>query len=124
MRQNQNLGLAALLAFGMLSCAWGALRAASNPGEEQEAGSAVLGPSEKTSVGAGRFLDSLGINVHIDQGYSAESYVEPLRYLGVRAIRTGAGRVQNSLKVAREAGVRVAIFANGGLVSNFIEAAK
>jgi hypothetical protein len=42
----------------------------------------------------------------------------------VRAIRTGAGRVQNSLKVAREAGVRVAIFANGGRVSNFIEAAK
>jgi len=70
------------------------------------------------------FLSSLGINIHIDQGYAPQSYVEPLKYLGVRVVRTGAGRVTGSIYVARRTGVLVNIFANGGPVDSFMYAAR
>ena len=76
------------------------------------------------SHSADAFLSSLGMNIHIDQGYAPQSYVEPLRYLGVRAVRTGAGRVTGSVYVARRTGVLVDIFANGGPVDSFMSAAR
>ncbi|MTD94089.1 glycosyl hydrolase [Hyphomicrobium sp. xq] len=76
------------------------------------------------SHSADAFLSSVGINIHIDQGYAPQSYVEPLKYLGVRAVRTGAGRVTGSVYVARRTGVLVDIFANGGPVDSFMAAAR
>ena len=76
------------------------------------------------SCGVETFLSSLGMNIHIDQGYSPLSYVAPLKYLGVRTVRTGAGRVQGSVYVSKHTGVRVDIFANGGDVSDFVAAGK
>ena len=64
------------------------------------------------------------MNIQIDQGYPPQSYVEPLKYLGVRAVRTGAWRVTGSVYVARRTGVLVDIFANGGSVDAFVSAAR
>jgi hypothetical protein len=76
------------------------------------------------SHSADAFLSSLGINIHTDQGYPPQSYIEPLKYLGVRAVRTGAGRVAGAVYVARRTGVLVGIFANGGPVDSFMSAAR
>ena len=81
-------------------------------------------PEKVTARSAESFLSSVGINVHIDQGYPAASYVAPIKYLGVKAIRTGAALVDKSVYVSKQCGVLVDIFANGGLVSDFIAAAK
>ncbi len=81
-------------------------------------------PEKVIARSAESFLSSVGINVHIDQGYTAASYVAPIKYLGVKAIRTGAALVDKSVYVSKQCGVLVDIFANGGLVSDFIAAAK
>ncbi|MDR3424005.1 MAG: glycosyl hydrolase [Alphaproteobacteria bacterium] len=67
-------------------------------------------PSGQTgvpAVGCAAFLDSLGVNTHIDQGYNPEHYLDPLRYLGIRNIRDGGRNLQGDLMLHREAGVRV-----------------
>lgn len=64
---------------------------------------------------ADRFLSSLGVNTHIDQGYDAKSYIEPLRYLGVRAVRDGTRHIDAALMVARATGVRFVIQGGGDL---------
>jgi hypothetical protein len=61
------------------------------------------------------FLKSLGVNVHIDQGVSGQSYVDLLNYVKVRNIRSGAGHVEDLLLVHSQAGVLVNIFTNGWL---------
>ncbi len=101
------------------------------PGQALAAASADAASASPAPTSAGvashsadNFLSSLGINIHIDQGYSAQSYVAPLKYLGVRAVRTGAGRVQRSVYVAGQTGVLVDIFANGGRVSAFLAAGR
>ncbi|MGB0083899.1 MAG: glycosyl hydrolase [Rhodomicrobiaceae bacterium] len=86
--------------------------------------SPIAVPVGVASYSAETFLRSLGMNIHIDQGYSAQSYVAPLKYLGVRVVRTGARRVQNSVYVSQQTGVLVDIFANGGPVSDFIVAGR
>jgi hypothetical protein len=59
------------------------------------------------AVSANAFLDSLGVNTHVDQGVSGVSYVAPLRYLGVRNIRDG-GRNSTQIKlIYRETGARL-----------------
>lgn len=58
------------------------------------------------AASANSFLNSLGVNTHIDQGYPAASYVEPLKYLGVRQVRDGARHIDSSVMVARRTGVR------------------
>ena len=70
------------------------------------------------------FLSSLGINIHIDQGYAPQSYVAPLKFLGVRAVRTGAWNVQGSISVSRQTGVLVDIFQYGGTVQDFLAAGR
>lgn len=67
------------------------------------------------AVGADSFLNSLGINTHIDQGVNPASYIEPLKYLGVRQVRDGARHVEGSIAVAHNTGVRFTIFGTGDL---------
>lgn len=67
------------------------------------------------AVGADKFLNSLGINTHIDQGVNPASYIEPLKYLGVRQVRDGARHVEGSIAVAHNTGVRFTIFGTGDL---------
>ena len=88
------------------------------------ASSAAEEPKTKESRSAADFLSSLGINIHIDQGYPAQSYVEPLKYLGVRAVRTGSRKPSASAYLARETGVLVDIFENGGPIDTFLASAR
>lgn len=67
------------------------------------------------AVPANTFLSSLGVNTHIDQGFSGSSYVAPLQYLGVRNIRSGAGNLSELQLVHTQAGVLINIFTNGDL---------
>ena len=77
------------------------------------ANSAFAEPVKATS--ADRFLNSLGINTHIDQGVNPTSYVEPLKYLGIRQVHDGARHVDGSAMVAHRAGVHFTIFGTGDL---------
>ena len=108
----------------LLACSC-ALLAAGTDGERAEIDTrprAAIPSVESTS--ADKYLSSLGINIHIDQGYAAASYVQPLQYLGIRAVRTGFGNVFDTVALAQKTGVRAAIFANGGILRHFINSAK
>ncbi len=72
-------------------------------------------PVRLSSVPVNRFLDSLGVNIHIDQGYDPDSYIEPLRYLGVRQVRDGNRQVNNMLHLARETGARFSLISTGNI---------
>jgi hypothetical protein len=63
--------------------------------------------SSVAAVSADAFLDSLGVNTHVDQGVSGASYVAPLRYLGVRNIRDGGRNSAQVQLLRRETGVRL-----------------
>jgi len=76
------------------------------------------------STSADQFLSSLGINVHIDQGYAAASYVQPLQYLGIARSAQAPGACTLLLRSRDRPELRAAIFANGGLVSDFLKSAK
>jgi hypothetical protein len=89
-------GLALLLALAP----GGAARAAS-PG--------VFATSAET------FLTSLGVNTHVDQGYDPNSYIAPLRFLGVRNVRDGERHVDGDVTIARATGVHFDITAGGDL---------
>ena len=71
--------------------------------------------AQTTAVPVSRFLDSLGVNTHVAQGYDYTKYVPALRYLGVRAIRDAAGNLPNLLAVHAQTGVLVDIFNAGDL---------
>lgn len=53
------------------------------------------------------FLNSLGVNTHVDQGYDARAYVPALRYLGVRNIRDSQRNLSSTIMLHEKAGVRV-----------------
>jgi hypothetical protein len=53
------------------------------------------------------FLSSLGVNTHVDQGYDPASYIEPLRYLGVRHIRDSPRNLSGLIMLHAQTGVRV-----------------
>ncbi|MBW4024794.1 MAG: glycosyl hydrolase [Proteobacteria bacterium] len=72
-------------------------------------------PRPVRAVSAETFLSSLGVNTHIDQGYDPKSYIEPLRFLGVREVRDGERHVDGELAVARATGVRFDIIGGGDL---------
>ena len=67
------------------------------------------------AVPANTFLDTLGVNIHVAQGYPAASYVGPLRYLGVRLVRDGERRPDTLLALARTAHVKVMLVITGDL---------
>jgi hypothetical protein len=69
-------------------------------------------PVETRAVSAVTFLNSLGVNTHVDQGYDPGSYIGPLRYLGIRAVRDAERHVDGEVAIARATGVRFVI--NGG----------
>ncbi|MGH7042197.1 MAG: hypothetical protein ACREFY_08700 [Acetobacteraceae bacterium] len=74
---------------------------------------ASASPMRATSAEA--FLNSIGVNTHVDQGYDPESYVEPLRYTGIRQVRDGERHVEGDLMIHRKTGVRFAINGAGDL---------
>jgi hypothetical protein len=59
------------------------------------------------AVGCDTFLSSLGVNTHVDQGYDPDSYVQPLRYLGVRVIRDSPRNLLGLIMLRAQTGVRV-----------------
>jgi hypothetical protein len=67
------------------------------------------------AVAADDFLSSLSINTHIDQGITGASYIEPLRYLGIRNIRDGARNLGQTLLLHRQTGVRFDLIGGGDL---------
>jgi hypothetical protein len=69
-------------------------------------------PSARHAVSADRFLSSLGVNTHVDQGYDPKSYIEPLRYMGIREVRDAARHVDGEVAIADATGVHFVI--NGG----------
>jgi hypothetical protein len=74
------------------------------------------------AISSEAFLSSLGVNTHIDQGYSADSYVAPLRYLGIRNIRDGERNISRSIMLHRQAGILVDLV--GGDVRGLISTAR
>lgn len=80
-----------------------------------ESRAVAAAPVKLTSVPVNRFLDSLGVNIHVDQGYDPDSYIEPLRYIGVRQVRDGNRRVNSLLHLARETGVKFSIISSGNI---------
>jgi hypothetical protein len=67
------------------------------------------------AVSAARFLSSLGVNTHVDQGYDPQSYIAPLRYLGIREVRDGIRHVTGDVMIAKATGVRFVITGGGYL---------
>jgi hypothetical protein len=59
------------------------------------------------AISADTFLSSLGINIHVAQGYPASNYIEPLRYIGVRNVRDSAGHLAGLLRLHEETGVKI-----------------
>lgn len=59
------------------------------------------------AISCDTFLSSLGVVTHVDQGYSADAYVRPLQYLGVRNIRDGARHLTATLMLHQKTGILV-----------------
>lgn len=68
------------------------------------------------------FLSSLGVNTHVSQGYNPNSYLEPLKYLGVRHIRDSWLNLPGLNMLHEKAGVQVDLLGND--VNNLVRAAK
>lgn len=62
-------------------------------------------PSGIQAASANTFLNSLGVNTHIAQGYNQNNYVAPIRYLGVRNIRDGAANLYSTYLLHQQTGV-------------------
>jgi hypothetical protein len=69
-------------------------------------------PRDTRAISAYSFLNSLGVNTHVDQGYDPKSYIGPLRYLGVREVRDAERHVDGEVAIAQATGVHFVI--NGG----------
>jgi hypothetical protein len=79
---------------------------------------ALCGPALAGGIvaaSADEFLSSLGIVPHVDQGPSGASYIQPLRYLGVRNIHDGVRNPSQIELIHRETGVRLDLFCQGSL---------
>jgi hypothetical protein len=72
-------------------------------------------PSYTRAVAADTFLTSLGVNTHVDQGYDPNSYIGPLRYLGIRQVRDAERHVDGEVAIARATGVHFVINGAGDL---------
>jgi hypothetical protein len=76
---------------------------------------AQMRPSNTQAIAAGTFLNSLGVNTHVDQGYDPNSYIGPLRYLGIREVRDAERHVDGEVAIARATGVHFVINGAGDL---------
>jgi hypothetical protein len=79
-------------------------------------------PPGVLAVSSDAFLSSLGVNTHVDQGYSPGSYVLPLRYLGVRNIRDSERNLSGHLMLHAQTGILVDLL--GADVERLTAAAK
>jgi hypothetical protein len=77
---------------------------------------------EIVAISSKEFLSSLGVNTHVDQGYSALNYIAPLKYMGIRNIRDGGRHLSSSIMLHQQAGILVDLV--GGDVVGLIAAAK
>jgi hypothetical protein len=75
-----------------------------------------------TAASNSAFLSSLGVNTHVSQGYDPNSYLEPLKYLGVRNVRDSWLNLPGLVMLHERAGVRVDLLGND--VDNLVLAAK
>ena len=73
------------------------------------------GPSGVAAASAYEFLDSMGINLHVDQGYAPASYLQPLKFTGIRQVRDGARNIASDIELHQSTGVRFAISSAGDL---------
>jgi hypothetical protein len=67
------------------------------------------------SVSADVFLSSLGVDIHVDQGVSGESYIASLRYLGVCNIRDEGRNSSQFLLIHQQTGIRLDLVGEGDL---------
>jgi hypothetical protein len=58
------------------------------------------------------FLSSLGVNTLVSQGFDPSSYIQPLRYLGVRNIRDSRGNVPGLVMLHQQSGILVDLLAD------------
>jgi hypothetical protein len=72
-------------------------------------------PPQVSAASAADFLDSIGVNTHVDQGYDPESYIEPLGYTGIRQVRDGGRNIASDIMIHRRTGVRFTIIGGGDL---------
>jgi hypothetical protein len=84
---------------------------------------ASAGEGGLSAISCDDFLSSLGVNTHVDQGYDPVSYIEPLRYLGVRNIRDSERNLSGTLMLHEQTGVQIDLLLGGDL-PRFIEAAR
>lgn len=57
------------------------------------------------ATSANTFLNSLGVNTHISQGYDQSIYIAPIQYLGIRNIRDQAVNLYNTYLLHQATGV-------------------
>ncbi|KQP38326.1 hypothetical protein ASF49_04780 [Methylobacterium sp. Leaf104] len=77
-----------------------------NSGEPADAQAGII------AIPADDFLNSLGICIHHAQGVDAQSYVAPLKYLGVRNIRDDFGKPQGYVYLKKQTGVKANLIAS------------
>lgn len=79
-------------------------------------------PPQVQATSAIDFLNSLGINTHVAQGYNPKNYIEPLKYTGIRNIRDAASNMSGYFMLHQEAGIRVNLV--GSKLHHLIPAAQ
>jgi hypothetical protein len=79
--------------------------------------------AQTVAVPATTFLSSLGVNVHVAQGYDYTKYVPALQYLGVRVVRDAAGNIPQLVALHQQTGVLIDIF-NGGDLQGLLSAGR
>jgi hypothetical protein len=79
-------------------------------------------PGEIPAAGASAFLDSLGVNTHVAQGYNPAHYVAALNYLGIHNIRDGAKDLSGYFMLHEKTGARVDLV--GGDMFGLLSSAK
>jgi hypothetical protein len=72
-------------------------------------------PPPVPAVAADTFLNSIGVNLHVDQGYDPNAYIAPLRYTGIREVRDGDKNVESDVMIHKLTGVRFAVSGYGDL---------
>jgi hypothetical protein len=77
------------------------------------------------AASADRFLSSLGVNLHVDQGYDPASYMEPLRFTGIREVRDGPRHGAGQVMIHQKTGARFVISTGGNIeLASFLAAAR
>jgi hypothetical protein len=69
------------------------------------------------------FLSSLGVNIHVAQGYDPNSYIEPLLYTGIRQVRDGSAASLSQIMIHQRTGVHF-VLNGGGDLSGLVSAAR